>query len=170
MKDKLKIITSMFIFGTISIFVKNIGLPSAEIALWRAVLALIVLGGTMIISGKIKDIKTDKKIFLKLFISGAVMGFNWIMLFESYKYTSVAVATLCYYFEPVLVVVASYFLFKEGLTPKKIVCFAMATVGLVVIVLSGGIGSSNGMTGIVLALGAAVFYATVVLINKSIKV
>jgi len=169
MIDKLKIITAMFIFGTISIFVKNIGLSSAEIALWRAVLAMIVLGSAMALSGKFKNIKSDKKTFIKLFISGAIMGFNWILLFESYKYTSVAVATLCYYFEPVLVVVASYFLFKESLTPKKIVCFAMATAGLVAIVISGGLGSNNGMMGIVMALSAAVFYATVVLINKSIR-
>lgn len=157
MKDKLKIIGSMFIFGTLSIFVKNINISSAEIALWRAVMAVVILGGTMALTGRTGKIKIDGKTLAKLFVSGAVMGFNWILLFESYKYTSVAVATLCYYFEPVLVVAASYFMFKERLGVKKLLCFAGATAGLVLIVLSSGFGEGNGIKGIAMALLAAVF-------------
>jgi len=38
-----------------------------------------------------------------LLLSGAAMGINWILLFEAYRYTSVSVATLSYYFAPVIV-------------------------------------------------------------------
>ena len=56
--------------------------------------------------------KIKKEIPL-LVLSGVAMGFNWILLFEAYKYTTVSVATLSYYFAPVIVTVACPILFKE---------------------------------------------------------
>lgn len=97
------------------------------------------------------------------------MGINWILLFEAYKYTTVSVATLSYYFAPVIVTVVCPVLFKEKLTGKQIVCFIMSTLGLVLITGIGDIGNGNDFVGILFGLGAAVFYATVILLNKFIK-
>ena len=47
--------------------------------------------------------------------SGAMIGFNWIFLFEAYHYTSVSVATLSYYFAPVIVMAACPLLFGAAL-------------------------------------------------------
>ena len=97
------------------------------------------------------------------------MGFNWILLFQAYKYTTVSVATLSYYFAPVIVTVVCPFLFKEKLTVKQIICFVMSTLGLVLITGIGGAGEGKDFVGILFGLGAAVLYATVVLLNKFIK-
>ena len=97
------------------------------------------------------------------------MGINWILLFEAYKYTTVSVATLSYYFAPVIVTIVSPLIFKERLTGKQILCFVMSTVGIVMITGIGGIGGGRGFIGILFGLGAAVFYATVILLNKFIK-
>jgi len=97
------------------------------------------------------------------------MGINWILLFEAYKYTTVSAATLSYYFAPVIVTVVCPILFKEKLTKKQILCFVMSTVGLVMITGIGDMGGSRGMIGILFGLGAACFYATVILLNKFIK-
>jgi drug/metabolite transporter (DMT)-like permease len=97
------------------------------------------------------------------------MGFNWILLFEAYNYTTTSIATLCYYFAPVLVTVLCPFLFREKMTVKQIVCFAASTLGVTLIVGVSGAGGGNPLTGILLALGAAVLYATVVLFNKGIS-
>lgn len=94
------------------------------------------------------------------------MGINWILLFEAYRYTTVSTATLCYYFAPVLVTALSALLFRERLTPRQLFCFAMATLGLVFIT---GMESGGSGKGILFGLGAAVFYATVVLLNKYIR-
>jgi len=51
-----------------------------------------------------------------LLLSGTAIGFNWILLFEAYNYTSVATATLCYYLAPILVILAAPFVLKEKLT------------------------------------------------------
>ena len=166
---RIQIITSMLIFGSIAVFVKNIPLRAAEIALMRAVLASLVIG-TVLILKKTNPIKgVDRKALLFLLLSGAAMGFNWILLFEAYNYTTTSIATLCYYFAPVLVTVLCPFLFRERLTLKQGICFGASTLGVVLIVGVSGAGGGNHLMGILLALGAAVLYATVVLLNKGIK-
>lgn len=48
-------------------------------------------------------------------------------------------------------------------------CFVMSTLGLVMITGVGDIGGGNDFIGILFGLGAAVFYASVILLNKFIK-
>lgn len=166
---RLMLITSMAIFGTIAIFVRNIPVSSGELALYRAVLATLLIGGFLFVTKqKIPFARIKKEIPLLLF-SGMAMGFNWILLFEAYKYTTVSVATLSYYFAPVIVTAVCPFLFKEKLTAKQIICFVMSTLGLVLITGIGGAGEGKDFVGILFGLGAAVLYATVVLLNKFIK-
>ena len=165
---RLMLIASMAIFGTLGPFVRNIPVSSGELALYRAVLATILLSAFLLITKqKIPFGKIKKEIPL-LLTSGIAMGINWILLFEAYKYTTVSVATLSYYFAPVIVTVVCPFLFKEKLTLKQIICFIMSTAGLVMIT-GVGTGGESDLAGILFGLGAAVFYATVVLLNKFIR-
>ena len=107
---------------------------------------------------------------LLLLLSGGAMGFNWILLFEAYKYTTVSVATLSYYFAPIIVTVLCPVLFREKMGAKQWICFAMSTLGIVLITGIGDLsGGSSHLTGIAFGLGAAAFYATVILLNKFIK-
>ena len=158
----------MFIFGTLAPFVRNISVSSGELALYRAVLAALLVGGFLLVTRQKLSIKSIKKELLLLLLSGAAMGINWIFLFEAYKYTTVSVATLSYYFAPVIVMLVCPLLFKEKLTPKQIICFAMSTAGLVLITGAAG-GGARDLLGIAFGLGAAAFYATVMLLNKFIK-
>ncbi|MBQ4602603.1 MAG: EamA family transporter [Clostridia bacterium] len=165
-KHTILLALSMAIFGTIAPFVRMTGLASSEVALYRAVLAIAFIGLFLLITGQKIDFKTIKKPLPLLVISGIAMGFNWILLFQAYKYTTVSVATLSYYFAPVIVTVACPLLFKERLGHKGWLCFVMSTVGLVLIT---GVGDIENPLGIVFGLGAAVLYAAVVLLNKYIK-
>ena len=166
---RFMIMLSMAIWGTISIFVRNIPVSSGELALYRAVLAsLLILLYLLLSKQKIPFHKIKREIPL-LLASGITLGFNWIFLFEAYKYTTVSVATLSYYFAPVIVTLACPILFKEKLTFKQILCFLMSTLGIVLITGLGDLSGSNNLLGIAFGLAAAVFYATVVLINKFIK-
>lgn len=169
MNPRITMALSMAIFGTLGLFVRNISVSSGELALYRAVLAAILIGIFLLLTGqKIPFAKIRKEVPL-LLISGIAMGINWILLFEAYKYTTVSVATLSYYFAPVTVTVICPFLFKEKLTAKQIICFAMSTLGLVLITGTGGIGGGKDFIGILFGLGAAMFYATVIILNKFIK-
>lgn len=163
------LVFSMVCFGTIGYFVRNIDLPSGEIALYRAFLAILLIGGYMLFTKQRINFKKAKKELLLLALSGGAMGINWILLFEAYKHTTVSVATLCYYFAPVLVTLACPLLFKEKMGAKKWVCFIMATLGLGLITGIGGMGEGDHLRGILFGISAAFFYATVVILNKYIK-
>lgn len=163
------LIISMAIFGTLGPFVRNIPVSSGELALYRAVLAALLISAYLLITGQKIPFADIKKEVPLLLASGIAMGINWILLFEAYKYTTVSAATLSYYFAPVIVTLVCPILFREKLTGKQLVCFLMSTVGLVLITGIGDVGGGNDLIGILFGLGAAVFYAAVVLLNKFIK-
>lgn len=170
MNAKYKIIISMAVFGTLPLFVKNISLPPGEIALFRALIASAVIILYKLLTAEKLQFSRIKKELPILFLSGAAMAFNWIFLFKAYHYTSVSIATLSYYFAPVIVMIASPILFKEKLSRKQIICFIMATIGLVMIIGVSSANQSHGnFIGIAFGLAAAVLYATVILLNKHIK-
>ncbi len=169
MNPRLMLIASMTIFGTLGIFVRNIPVSSGELALYRAVMAALLIGGFLLLTKQKIPFGRIKKELPLLLASGVAMGINWILLFEAYKYTSVSVATLSYYFAPVIVTAVCPLLFKEKLTGRQILCFVMSTVGLVLITGIGGLTGGRDIVGILFGLGAACFYATVILLNKFIK-
>ena len=167
---RVMLIISMVVFGTLGLFVRNIPLASGELALYRAILAAILIVVYLILTKQRIPFRSIKKEIMLLFISGVAMGFNWILLFEAYKYTTVSVATLSYYFAPVIVTLACPLLFREKMTAKQWVCFIMSTLGIVLITGIGDLGNNNThLIGILFGLGAAILYATVILINKFIK-
>lgn len=166
---RLMMIFSMVIFGTLGLFVRNIPVSSGELALYRAILAALLIAVYLGITKQKIPFANIKKEVPLLLASGVAMGVNWIFLFQAYKYTTVSLATLSHYFAPVIVTVACPFLFKEKLTGKQIICFLMSTAGLVMITGIGKIGSNTDFIGILWGLGAAFFYAVVILLNKFIK-
>lgn len=167
---KLMLSAAMVIFGTLGVFTRNISVTSGELALYRAVLASVLIGVYLVFIKKGGlNLKNAGRELPLLLASGIAMGINWILLFQAYRYTTISAATLSYYFAPVIVTVASPLLFHERLTAKQIICFVMSTLGLVLIIGTGSGEETAGITGILFGLGAAVFYAAVILLNKFIK-
>lgn len=168
MNAVVQFVLSMFIFGTIGIFRRWIPLPSSVVAMTRGLLGMLVL----LLVLRLRKIRLNmaeiRKSFVLLCLSGAAMGVNWILLFEAYNYTSVAAATLCYYLAPMFVVLASPLLLHERLTRCKLLCVCVALLGMVFVsgILQTGVSGSGEIRGILLGVGAAAFYASVILMNK----
>lgn len=164
-------ISAMAVFGSIGLFVRMIALSSAEIALYRALLALLLLGAVLLFRRRKSETfpasPTTKRRRLLLLLSGAAMGFNWIFLFEAYRYTTVTTATLCYYAAPILVTVLSPLLFGERITVRQIVCFGISTVGVLLLTGVSAV-TRQELTGVVFGLCAACLYAAVILINRGL--
>ena len=166
---KLRLVFAMTMFGTLGLFIRAIPLPSSIIALVRGAVGaafLLILCAVRKTPPRKAAIRRNLKWLLPC---GIAMGFNWILLFEAYRYTTVAVATLCYYLSPVIILLLSPLVLKERLTALKTGCIALALVGMLLVsgvVQSGGSGFSA--TGILLGLGAAVFYAFIVLCSKQL--
>lgn len=169
-KAKLQLLGAMGIFGTIGIFVKYIPLPSATIAFVRGLLGVAFLLLIMLLTKQKPDKQAIRKNLLILCISGAAIGFNWILLFESYKHTTVATATVCYYLAPLFLLLSSPLL-GEQLTPKKITCISAALVGMVFVsgVTQGPLPTAYELKGILLGVGAAILYAGVMFLNKKLS-
>lgn len=162
---------SMAIFGSIGIFRRYIPLPSAFLACFRGAAGSLFL----FLLTRIRGIKLVNHIGIRkvlwLIVTGAAMGFNWILLFEAYNYTSVATATLCYYMQPTIVILLSPVFFHEKLTGKKKICVVLSLIGMVLVsgILEGGLPEPAEAKGILFGLGAALLYAIVVMMNKALS-
>lgn len=167
---RLEMVISMAMFGTLAPFVRQVSLPAAELALYRAILATALVGGYLLFRRSSLVCKGLGEELMLLLLSGAAMAVNWILLFQAYNYTTVSAATLSYYFAPVIVTAVCPILFRETMTRRQILCFLMSTLGLVLIVGNSGLsGKGTDLIGILFGLGAAVFYAAVILLNKFIR-
>ena len=166
---KLKFLSAMGIFGTIGIFVKFIPMDAAAIAFFRGVMGVAFLALFMLLTKKKPDLQAVKQNLLLLVISGGAIGLNWVLLFESYRYVSVATATVCYYAAPLMFLLVSPLL-GEKLTVKKLCCVGVALVGLIFVsgVLSESDTTQTSLPGIFLSLGAAVLYTSVIVMNKKL--
>ncbi len=163
--DRLKLITAMLIFGTIGLVRRQIPYASGTVALVRAVVGVAFLLAWVFVRREHLHFEGFRKKAWVLILSGVAIAANWIFLFEAYRFTTVSVATLCYYMAPIFVILLSPFLLKEKLTPIKMVAVAIAFVGM--LFLSGVIEEGfSGLTGIVLGLSAGLLYATVMILNK----
>ena len=172
-KAYIKLVLAMIIWGTLGPLVKQIPLASGEIVLARVILGLVTLAAIYFVSGeyrksRIKDKAAARRDIAILFISGAVVGFNWVFLLEAYKSTTVSMATVSYYCAPVIITVLSPLVLGERLTAARITGIAAATAGMFMITgsLSGG---SQPLKGVFFGLLAALFYACVTLLNKQLK-
>ena len=164
------LIVSMLIFGTIGVFRRFIPLPSAFLACARGIIGGLCILLLIRLKGKRNTEKLARRDLLILVVSGAMIGANWMLLFEAYNHTTVAIATLCYYMAPTIAILLSPVIFRERMTVKKAVCAAVAIAGMVLVSgVAGGSGENEvSIPGILLGLGAAVLYAFIVILNKKI--
>ena len=118
-----KMITSMIIFGTIGIFRRSIPLPSEVLAFARGIMGGVFLLLVLKVKGKkfTWDYMNRKKV-LVLILSGAMIGFNWVLLVEAFRFTTVSIATVCYYMAPVFIMISSPITLHEKITARKAIC------------------------------------------------
>ena len=180
-RARLSIILSMTIWGTIGLFQDFIPVSPGELALYRALLAIAMVGGFLLVTRQRIPLRSIGRQLPLLLLSGAAMGVNWILLFEAFDHTSVALGTLSYYFAPVIVMAVCPILFREKMTGRQVLCFLLSVAGMVLITCmtapaaptdpaaAEAVQETNDLLGVLFGLGAAVFYACVMLLNKFIK-
>lgn len=164
----LSLSVSMLIFGSVGLIRNLIPLPSGAIAMLRGLIGALCLVPFLRkrregLSATLRERKT----MLMTLLSGVLLGFNWMLLFEAYRYTSVAIATLSYYMAPVFVILALPSITRTRLTPRQWLCAVTAVCGMVllsdVLTDTAGVGK---LKGVLLGLGAACLYAAIILISR----
>jgi len=171
-KSYIMLMSSMLVFGTIGIFRKYIPLSSALLACLRGIVGSLFLLAFVKIKGRKIVHHIGAKKLIALAVIGGAIGLNWILLFEAYNYTTVSVATLCYYMEPTFLILLSPLAFKEKLTAKKIICAVISLIGMVLIsgILENDGSSEFDYRGILFGLGAAMLYTIIVIVNKKVQI
>ena len=169
-KYLVEFIISMVAFGTIGIFRRYIPLDSGILAMARGIIGAIFIFIFLAVRKTPFSLSHFHGKAWMVMIVGAIMGFNWVTLFEAYNYTSVSTATLCYYMEPIFLILISPFVFKEKMTGKKLICVAVAFIGMIFVsgVLTASVGKSD-ITGITFGLLSGFLYAIVVCSSRAIK-
>lgn len=164
-----KYLASLLMFGSNGIVASAIALPSSEVVLTRTLLGALLLVAALTVSNRRSG---DRHASLdhprqaaSLAVSGAALGISWIFLFAAYRLIGVGVATLAYYNGPVIVMALSPVLFREHLTPVKLMGFAAVVAGAFLVVAQGGAGSINP-AGLALGGMAAIMYAAMVVFSK----
>lgn len=168
MKERIKFILAVILYGTIGMFLRYTELPSEAVALYRG-----IIGGAFILLYRLAvkkppDLKAIKNNIGWLLLSGVGLGLNWIFLFAAYVNTTVAIASLCNYMAPVIVIAFTPIVLREKLDPRKIPCIFAALAGIVLVsgVTEGGI---TGPSGVAFGLAGACCFAGIVFCNRRLR-
>lgn len=171
MKSYLMVITAMLIWGSSGVLRRYIPVPSDFLAFLRGVLGSLFMLCLILYYKKTGMNRIPAKTVGMLLLAGAMYGFNWIFFFEAINYTTVPIATLCYYMQPALVILLSPLFLQEKLTRGKIVVLCLTTTGMVLV---SGITETesvdvNQLKGVIFGLSAGLLYALNAIINKRIS-
>lgn len=166
--ERIKYITSVALYGTIGIFLRHVSFPTELVAMCRGILGTAFILAFMALRHRKVNREAIRKNLLWLVLSGICLGLNWIFLFAAYVKTTVAVASLCNYMAPLLVIIAAPMVLHEKLNIKKLPCVAVAFIGIVLVsgVIGGGTGDPKGVA---YGLAAAVAFMCIVLCNRKLK-
>ncbi len=164
----IRLAASEVIFGTLGLFVRLIPLTPTALAASRGILGALVLLVYLRLSGKTLQLPRKVRTLAVLLASGVCLTLNWALLFKAYGLTTLATAELAYEMAPVMVMAVSPFVLDEHLTTTRKVCLCLALAGIVAVsgVLEPGATVGVTLQGVAFGLGAACFYAAVMVLNQ----
>lgn len=159
----------MLIWSTIGMVRRFIEFPSGFIALVRGAVGIVFLVVVVLCLPKPFNWQGIKENWGKLLLAGGFLGTNWVILFEAYQHTNVAVAELFYYTNPLFVILFSPLILKDKITLRQLGCVLVALAGMVLV---SGLYTLNvnfqDSWGILLAVTAAAEVAGLIFVNKHI--
>jgi len=164
-------VAAMLISGTIGWFVLVSGVSVIEVVFWRCVIGGLTLLVVCALLGYLRlDLLSWTRLGLAMLSGVAIVG-NWLLLFESYSRASIAISTAVYNVQPFMLVMLAAVFLGEKITVQKLAWLSVAFLGMLAIVTAHGDQPTGDdyLTGIALALGAALLYAIAALIIKRLK-
>ena len=160
---------ALCLYGTVGWVLSCIDMPSDVVVLCRGAIGCAFVAAVLLASRRGVDWAAVRANVPWLCVGGLSLGLNWVLLFAAYRATTVAVATLCNYMAPIMLILVAPVLLHERRSVPKTACAFVAVFGMVLV--SGVLGAGgDGVTaqGIGLGLAAAVFSAALVLANKKL--
>ena len=166
--ERIKYTLAVILYGTIGMFLRYVHIPSEIVAMCRGIIGSIFIFLFLKTRGKNMDWQAVRANLKWLVIAGISLGLNWIFLFAAYIKTTVAIASLCNYMAPVIVILIAPLVLQEKLDKRKMPCVLAALIGIVLVsgFWNGSIGS---MVGVVMGLLAAACFVVIVICNRKLQ-
>ena len=167
-KERLKFILAVVLYGTIGMFLRFTALPSEAVAFYRGLIGALFILLYRTVRGEKPDLPAIRRNLRLLLLSGFLLGLNWIFLFAAYIKTTVAVASLCNYMAPVLVIVFAPLVLHKKIDSRKLPLVAAALLGIILVsgVIGGGLGDPAG---VLFGFLGAVCFAGIVFCNRQFQ-
>lgn len=163
MRWKLALAALTASWGFIAVLVAAVDLGAEALVFWRLALAAATLAvGALLVRPRLLS---PRGRLPALVLLGAVQGAHWLLFFEAVKHGSVALAVLTFYAAPLLLAVVAPLVLPERWNAVVLVAATVGAVGIGLIALGGGDGSSSPWA-VAAGLGSAVTYAALVVLSK----
>ena len=164
--ERTKYIIAVVLYGTIGMFLRLVRVPSEIVVMCRGILGSAFILAFLSVRKKRPDLQSIRKNIRWLLISGISLGLNWVFLFSAYLHTTVAIASICNYVAPIIVVVIAPFVFKEPLDARKVPCVIAAFAGIIFV--SGFWKEQSGdFFGVLMGVMAAVCFVFILIGNRN---
>ena len=164
-KNYIEYLIALVLFGTNGVLASHISLTSVQIVFLRTGIGSLLLVSLFLIKGGRFHIRKDLKAYGFLTLAGIMMGSSWMLLYEAYRYVGVSIASLCMYSSLVLVMISSFFLFKEPLTHRKLLSFLIASSGTFLVNVSA-LTEQLSIHGLILGMCSCCTYAAMIISAK----
>ncbi|MBM7342196.1 DMT family transporter [Pantoea coffeiphila] len=171
-RGTLEMTAAMIISGTIGWLVTLSGRPVTEVVFWRCLFGALTLLPVCAAMGLLRYGRVSRRQLLLAALGGVAIVVNWLLLFAAYSRASISIATAVYNTQPFMLVGLGALFLHERLTRAKLGWLLLSFAGLLLIVQArpdAAVSSSDYLMGILLALGAAFFYALAALITKKLS-
>lgn len=141
------------------------GLTPDSVLFLRYLVALPVVAAMILLRGR--GFRVTRRELLTLVVLGLLVAVSSLTLFMSYNYMDVGIASTILFVYPIMVAVIMAAVYKEKAGWMTIVCIALATVGIGLL-MGNPDGGFVSITGTILVVASALTYAVyIVAVNKT---
>jgi RarD protein len=169
-RGTIEMTSAMVISGTIGYFVLQSGQPVMDVVFWRCFFGALTLLAVCAAMGLLRGLLNWRTTCLAA-LGGMAIVINWVLLFSAFSRASISIATAVYNVQPFILVALGALFLGERITSNKLMWLCTAFVGMLLVVQTKPGATYVGtdyLMGIVMALGAACFWAIAALITKKL--
>ena len=169
--ERIKFITAVILYGTIGLFLRYVSIPTEIVVMCRGIIGSVFILAYLKLTDRHINITAIKNNSLWLILSGICLGLNWGFLFAAYMHTTIAIASLCNYMAPLIVILIAPVVLHEKLDKRKLPCVFIAFVGIILVsgVWDGATGNVSNVSGVLLGLASALCFVGIVICNRKFR-
>lgn len=164
---------AMAIAGTIGAFVVESGQSAINAVFARCLIGSVIIALYVYFKKSFRGMEFGKDNYIFIFMVSVCIVLNWVLLFKSYRYAPIGIVTVIYHMGPIFAFIVGTIFYSERISLARLLLLLLAFCGVILIGRAGDTENPDfaqgAIFGYILAFGAAVFYAFVVLFAKRLR-